>query len=159
MALIVLAAGCSAPRAAAPSSPSSGPPSSSPTTGETTGATTAPPTTPPTTTADRSTPTPLPPPYIASATWVSLPSGRSLRVRPTAAGRATPSGETQAWAEVRALAPDADSAGMEAQFACHWDYARVVAPDKATWNLEPWRPVVSADEMVRTRCNPGGAEE
>uniref|UniRef100_UPI0035ADEDAE DUF2599 domain-containing protein n=1 Tax=Cellulomonas fimi TaxID=1708 RepID=UPI0035ADEDAE len=28
------------------------------------------------------------------------------------------------------------------------------APDKARWNLEPWRPEVDAFAMIAARCNP-----
>jgi hypothetical protein len=48
---------------------------------------------------------------------------------------------------------------MRDQYACHWRFARIVDPDKTSWNLEPWRPVVSESEMIGSRCNPGGAEE
>jgi hypothetical protein len=47
---------------------------------------------------------------------------------------------------------------MRAQFDCHWRFARIVEPDKPSWNLEPWRPVVTESEMVDARCNPGGPE-
>ena len=86
--------------------------------------------------------------------------GRSLRIYPTPAGRvAALSGSTEAWHEVLRYVADAGTPGMEAQFDCHWTFARIVEPDKSSWNLEPWRPVVSQDEMRRSRCNPGGAEE
>ena len=48
----------------------------------------------------------------------------------------------EAWAEVLALAPDADTPGMRDQFLCHWQFAEFVEPGKTSWNLEPWRPVV-----------------
>ena len=86
--------------------------------------------------------------------------GRSLRVFPTASGR-TAQGTAdadEAWAEVLGLAADADQPGMRAQFDCHWRFARIVEPDKPSWNLEPWRPVVAESEMVDARCNPGGPE-
>ncbi|MBO1767262.1 DUF2599 domain-containing protein [Allobranchiibius sp. GilTou38] len=86
--------------------------------------------------------------------------GRSLRVYPTAAARATqePSARAAAWQQVVRLAPAADTVTMRAQFDCHWDYARIAEPSKLSWNLETWRPVVSAQTMFDTRCNPGGAE-
>ena len=86
--------------------------------------------------------------------------GRSLHVVPTAAGRAAsgPSDEARAWGEVLRIAPDADQPGMQAQFDCHWVYARLVQPDKPSWSLEPWRPVVTDQQMVDARCNPGGPE-
>lgn len=101
-----------------------------------------------------------PPPYIARVVWVSLPSGRSLQVYPTANGRVTTAddGAAEAWREVLRKAPDAGTRGMRAQFECHWAFARLAEPNKASWNLEPWRPVVSAQTMYDTRCNPGGPE-
>ncbi|MBT0566014.1 DUF2599 domain-containing protein [Williamsia sp. CHRR-6] len=104
---------------------------------------------------------PARPPFIDHVTWVTLASGRSLQVYPTPSGRraAGADDDDRAWAEVVADDATADSPGMRAQFDCHWTFARLVAPDKPSWNLEPWRPVVSAEEMIATRCNPGGAEE
>ena len=63
----------------------------------------------------------------------------------------------EAWAEVLALSPDADTPGMRAQFVCHWQFAEFAQPGKTSWNLEPWRPVVDDAEMVASGCNPGGA--
>ncbi len=89
----------------------------------------------------------------------------SLRVFPTPSARAaarlpgTTADADEAWAEVLALAPDADTPGMHAQFLCHWQFAEIVQPGKASWNLEPWRPVVDDAEMIAARCNPGGPEE
>ncbi|WP_240498186.1 DUF2599 domain-containing protein [Williamsia sp. 1135] len=111
------------------------------------------------------TPTPAEPVYVAPfidrVEWAATEQGPSLQVFPTDAGRYV-LGETEldpAWAEVVALEPTADSPGMREQFACHWRFARIVAPDKTSWNLEPWRPVVTDQEMIASRCNPGGAEE
>ena len=101
----------------------------------------------------------------------TTPNGRSgggltsLRVYPTPSGRAAPASRgrrpaaDEAWAEVLALSPDADTAGMRAQFICHWQFAELAQPGKASWNLEPWRPVVDDAEMVASGCNPGGPEE
>ncbi|OSC42629.1 DUF2599 domain-containing protein [Mycobacterium decipiens] len=95
------------------------------------------------------------------ARWGRLPS---LRVYPSQAGRATSrqlgmAAADAAWAEVLALSPDADTAGMRAQFICHWQFAEIRQPGKTSWNLEPWRPVVDDPEMLVSACNPGGAEE
>ncbi|WP_328591119.1 DUF2599 domain-containing protein [Gordonia zhaorongruii] len=110
-----------------------------------------------------STPTPpsLPAPYIEGADWVQTEVGASLQIRPTRNGRQV-SGDgvaEEAWSEVLALHPDADGPGMRAQFECHWTYARLVDPEKPSWNLEPSRPVVTESDMVSARCNPGAAEE
>lgn len=110
-------------------------------------------------------PQPVPaPPYVDHTMWTHWDGATSLRVYPTPAGRrasglgATQSGD-EAWSEVLNLAPDADTPGMRAQFMCHWYFAEAGAPGKTSWNLEPWRPVVDDNQMVRARCNPGGAEE
>ncbi|AUH67085.1 MULTISPECIES: DUF2599 domain-containing protein [Gordonia] len=109
-----------------------------------------------------SAPTPvLPPPYIASADWVQTEVGPSLQIAPTPNGRRvqSPTAGDEAWREVLRLDPGADTPGMKAQFDCHWTFARIVQPDKPTWNIEPNRPVVSPEEMISSRCNPGGPEE
>ena len=107
-----------------------------------------------------------PPPFVEHTQWVRWNQLPSLRVYPTASGRAAarqlgsagPEAD-EAWAEVLALSPDADTAGMRAQFVCHWQFAERAQPGKASWNLEPWRPVVDDAEMFATGCNPGGPEE
>ncbi|WP_418005815.1 DUF2599 domain-containing protein [Mycobacterium sp. PDNC021] len=111
------------------------------------------------------TPQPVPPPpYVDHTRWTQWDGASSLRVYPTWAGRrasglgATAPGD-EAWSEVLNSAPDADTPGMRAQFMCHWYFAEAAAPDKTSWNLEPWRPVVDDTQMVKARCNPGGTEE
>lgn len=104
------------------------------------------------------------PPFIDHTEWTQWGGLASLRVFPTPSGRAaasqpgTSAGADEAWAEVLALSPDADTAGMRAQFICHWQFAEMAHPGKTSWNLEPWRPVVDDTEMVASGCNPGGAE-
>jgi hypothetical protein len=106
------------------------------------------------------------PPFIDHTEWARWGAGlTSLRVFPTPSGRAaarepgTAASGDEAWVEVLALSPDADTAGMRAQFLCHWQFAELARPGKASWNLEPWRPVVDDAEMVASGCNPGGPEE
>ena len=104
------------------------------------------------------------PPYIDHTEWVSWGQATSLRVYPTPAGRAAArtsdaAAADQAWAEVLARSPDADTPGMRAQFVCHWQFAEIARPGKISWNLEPWRPVVDDAAMVAAACNPGGQEE
>jgi hypothetical protein len=110
--------------------------------------------------------TPAPSPsYVDHTEWTRWLGMPSLRVFPTAFGRATSrlpgteSSADEAWAEVLAQSPDADAAGMREQFICHWHYAELAQPGKVSWNLEPWRPVVDEDELVASGCNPGGPEE
>ena len=112
-----------------------------------------------------SAPVVAPPPYIDHVTWAKWGDLSSLRVYPTASGRDM-SGRpgagaqgNQAWAEVLTLAPDAAIPGMREQFICHWKFAELFEPGKTSWNLEPWRPEVSNEDMMAAGCNPGGTEE
>ena len=108
---------------------------------------------------------PAPPPYVDHVEWAKWGDLSSLRVYPTAAARRT-GGQAgtdglaaEAWTEILTLAPDAEIPGMREQFMCHWNFAEFVEPGKVSWNLEPWRPEVSYEEMIANRCNPGGTEE
>ncbi|WP_282778648.1 MULTISPECIES: DUF2599 domain-containing protein [unclassified Nocardia] len=116
--------------------------------------------------ADIAAPTTLPPdvyagmPLIDRTEWTDAVDGRRLLVYPTDAGRADrfPTAADRAWREILTLSPDADTPGMWDQFRCHWEWARLVNPDKPSWNLEPWRPAVGYQETVNALCNPGGPE-
>jgi uncharacterized protein DUF2599 len=105
------------------------------------------------------------PPFIDHTEWTHWRGLASLRVFPTPSGRMAArqpglaADADEAWAEVLALSPDSDTPGMRAQFICHWQFAELVEPGKASWNLEPWRPVVGDAEMLASGCNPGGPEE
>jgi Protein of unknown function (DUF2599) len=107
------------------------------------------------------------PPFVDHTEWVHWGDMSSLRVYPTSSGRseAAQVGDgknaagDEAWGEVLAAAPEADTPGMRDQFICHWQFAEFAQPGKTSWNLEPWRPVVDAAAMVDARCNPGGSEE
>lgn len=106
------------------------------------------------------------PPFVDHTRWTFWDGRASLRVYPTYSGRAASraSGAAdpqadEAWSEVLALSPEADTPGMRAQFVCHWQFAETSQPGKTSWNLEPWRPVVDDAEMVASRCNPGSSEE
>jgi hypothetical protein len=105
------------------------------------------------------------PPYVDHVKWANWADMASLRVYPTQAARqasvqpGTDAQAGEAWTEVLTLSPDADTPGMKDQFLCHWHYAELVEPGKVSWNLEPWRNVVSEEEMVAAGCNPGGTEE
>jgi hypothetical protein len=108
------------------------------------------------------------PPFVDHTEWAQWGRLTSLRVYPTPSARvaarqpgtsAPGAAADEAWAEVLALSPDADTPGMRAQFLCHWQFAEIAQPGKTSWNLEPWRPVVDDAEMVASGCNPGGPEE
>jgi hypothetical protein len=106
-----------------------------------------------------------PPPYIDHVAWAKWGDLNSLRVYPTPAGRdvsgrpGTAPQADEAWSEVLAQAPDAAQPGMKDQFVCHWQFAEIAEPGKTSWNLEPWRPEVSPQDMIAAGCNPGGTEE
>ena len=102
--------------------------------------------------------------------FVTTPSGRPGTAEQPArvpdavgAGGRQTAGTTaeadEAWAEVLAMSPDADTPGMRMQFLCHWQFADSRSPARPSWNLEPWRPVVDDADMVASGCNPGGPEE
>ncbi|WP_280315876.1 DUF2599 domain-containing protein [Nocardia abscessus] len=125
-------------------------------------------TTTPTPTAPASTPLAAVPsvdpytgqPLVDNVTWTETIDGPRLLVFPTQAGRQTtfPGSDERAWQEVVARSADADAPGMRDQFVCHWAWARLVQPNKPSWNLEPWRPAVGYQATVEARCNPGGPE-
>ncbi|PVU84140.1 DUF2599 domain-containing protein [Cellulomonas sp. WB94] len=88
---------------------------------------------------------------VTRATWGEREGGRSLAVDPTPWARAGGlAAQDATWAAVVALAPDADTTAMHDQFLCH----ALGAADKATWNLEPWRPDVGSMATLVARCNP-----
>ncbi|MCG2800750.1 MAG: DUF2599 domain-containing protein [Cellulomonas sp.] len=87
---------------------------------------------------------------VESLDWGTREGGRSLAVTPTPWARSgSLAAEAGVWAAMGAD-PEAATATMRAQLDCHLLGAR----DKATWNLEPWRPEVGTAEMITTSCNP-----
>lgn len=123
---------------------------------------------PPSTSSDRATPLAAQPtvdpyegiPLVDHVEWTENVDGPRLLVFPSEAGRRTtyPGSDERAWQEVLVQSPAADAPGMRDQFVCHWDWARLVQPNKPSWNLEPWRPAVGYPETVQASCNPGGPE-
>jgi Protein of unknown function (DUF2599) len=88
---------------------------------------------------------------LASATWGEREGGRSLAVVPTAWAReAGQAGRTVLWDELVESVPGADTPVMHDQLVCH----ALGAPDKAEWNLEPWRPDVGLVDVLAAGCNP-----
>lgn len=88
---------------------------------------------------------------IEGATWGENEGGRSLAVDPTSWARhAGEAGLELIRTQLVASEPDAGSRTMEHQLVCH----AVGAPDKATWNLEPWRPDVGLILTATAQCNP-----
>ncbi|MEO6794586.1 MAG: DUF2599 domain-containing protein [Mycobacterium sp.] len=107
------------------------------------------------------------PGFVDHTEWVGYDGLSSLRVYPTPAARAAAirldadadADGRQAWREVLANEPEADTPGMRDQFLCHWNYAEFARPGKTSWNLEPRRPVVDDATMLESGCNPGATEE
>lgn len=88
---------------------------------------------------------------IEGATWGEQEGGRSLAVVPAPWLRGGSEAAVEvAWARLVAEEPETDAPGMRHQLACHALGAR----DKATWNLEPWRPDVGALGTLLAECNP-----
>jgi hypothetical protein len=88
---------------------------------------------------------------IVSATWGENEGGRSLAVDPADWARhAGEAGVDLIHTQLVAAEPDAGSATMGDQLVCH----AVGAPDKSTWNLEPWRPDVGLILTATAQCNP-----
>src|SRR5262245_29586784 len=89
--------------------------------------------------ADPGTGTPsYSPQFVDHTEWTHWGRLTSLRVYPTPSGRiaarqaGTAAEADEAWAEVLALSPDAGTAGMRAQFACHWQFAEIAQPGKTS---------------------------
>ncbi|MBO0899347.1 DUF2599 domain-containing protein [Cellulomonas sp. zg-ZUI22] len=88
---------------------------------------------------------------LEGATWGENEGGRSLAVVPAPWVRDGGLAAQQALAsQLSATEPEAASPSMQAQLWCHVLGAR----DKASWNLEPWRPEVPTTTLLATRCNP-----
>lgn len=88
---------------------------------------------------------------LVSAQWRERSDGPSLFVDPTPWARTSgEAGWALAWAELLAAHPEADTPGMHDQLVCHG----LGAPDKETWNLEPWRPDAGLIAVMAARCNP-----
>ncbi len=91
---------------------------------------------------------------VEGTDWGDREGGRSLAVSPTDWARtAGQAGVDVAWAELVAADPEVDTSTMRDQLECH----AIGAPDKPTWNLEPWRPDVGLLATMAARCNPTGA--
>ncbi|WNB85417.1 DUF2599 domain-containing protein [Cellulomonas sp. ATA003] len=88
---------------------------------------------------------------VVSTDWGEREGGRSIAVEPSEWARdAGQAGEVAVWAELVELDPEVDTPVMHDQLVCH----AVGAPDKATWNLEPWRPDVGLLRIMLAGCNP-----
>ncbi|NCT90298.1 DUF2599 domain-containing protein [Cellulomonas sp. APG4] len=88
---------------------------------------------------------------LVSADWGDREGGRSLAVVPTAWARGGHEAALELLrAQLHAAEPETTSAVMDDQLVCH----SVGAPDKESWNLEPWRPDVGLLGVLAAACNP-----
>lgn len=106
------------------------------------------------------------PQYIERTVWEYHGERATLRIYPTAWGWAAAGPFTNgaqshdAWAELLEHAPDANTLSMQQQFFCYWQSATFTNPGKVdTWNLEPWRQVVSNTILLHSGCNPGDPDD
>jgi Protein of unknown function (DUF2599) len=106
------------------------------------------------------------PQYIDHTVWEYHGDRATLRIFPTmwgwGSGGMFSNGAQMydAWAELMANAPDANTLSMQNQFFCYWQQNAFTNPGKVgTWNLEPWRPVVSNTILFHSGCNPGGPDD
>lgn len=60
------------------------------------------------------------------------------------------------WSEVKAKTwgTREENTSMRDQLYCHIDFVRLKEPNRTSWNLDTWRPVVSYATMIKTLCNP-----
>ncbi|MGB8403233.1 MAG: DUF2599 domain-containing protein [Mycobacterium sp.] len=113
--------------------------------------------------ADR---TPDAPQYIDHVAWEYHGDRATLRIYPTmwgwhAAGVFTNGAQIyDAWAELLEDAPEANTLSMQNQFFCNWQLSKLLTPGKVgTWNIAPWRPVVTSTLMIQSGCKPGGLDD
>ncbi len=102
---------------------------------------------------------------IKSASWVHHSEGWTLQVTPTGWSRFNAGGYVPGvygWRELYAKYKDrglnTNLDGMRDQYICHQQIVAVRAPNKATWNLDEWRPNVSYAQTLNASCNPGGSK-
>ncbi|MGO4860156.1 DUF2599 domain-containing protein [Arthrobacter sp. 2MCAF14] len=101
---------------------------------------------------------------IDHASWSRQADGWIFEVTPTGWARAFPGSYwvgTYDWDELytkyRYAGLNTNLNGMRDQLICHQEYVAIRTPNKATWNLDEWRPDVGYWDTVLSNCNPGGA--
>lgn len=93
--------------------------------------------------------------YIERGSWIYRFSEWTLELEPTACGRTINSSETAyMFYEIAKKFGGSpywqNTRGIINQLTCHL----VIARDKPTWNLDPWRPYVGHSATVAADCNP-----
>lgn len=103
---------------------------------------------------------------ISSARWVwHSGAGWTFEVTPTGwarwnAGGYLPGvfGWDELYSKYRYRGLNTNLDGMRDQWICHQQVVAVRSPNKATWNLDEWRPNVSYLQTINASCNPGGTK-
>ncbi|HEY0218086.1 MAG TPA: DUF2599 domain-containing protein [Cellulomonas sp.] len=93
------------------------------------------------------------PTAVRSATWAVRDDegGQSLAVVPSTWARTGGlAADEGLWTQLVTQVPEAGTQAMHDQLTCH----TIGAPDKESWNLEPWRPDVGLLATLAARCNP-----
>ena len=101
---------------------------------------------------------------IDHATWVYYSGyGWTFQVTPTWWARAYAgsylvgsAGWDELYARYRNAGLNTNLNGMRDQYICHEVIVAIVSPNKATWNIDEWRPDVGWIQTVNASCNPGG---
>ena len=100
---------------------------------------------------------------ISSASWVRYTEGWTLQVTPTQWARSNAGSYAvgaAGWLELKAKYQNrglnTNLTGMQDQYICHQQLVAVRDRNKATWNLDEWRPSVGYVQTVNSYCNPGG---
>ena len=93
--------------------------------------------------------------YIERGVWVYRYSEWTLELEPTVCGRAISSNETAyMFYEIAKKFGGSpywqNTRGMINQLTCHL----VIARNKPTWNMDPWRPYIGHSATVAAECNP-----
>lgn len=104
--------------------------------------------------------------YIKSATWKERREGFTLEVTPTAWARKqhSHSAAEDGWDELYAKYKNEgrgikkNKQGLRDQYMCHQEFVTYADSDKATWNLDEWRPHVGYPRTIAMACNPGANE-
>lgn len=99
---------------------------------------------------------------IHSATWTYHTGyGWTLKVTPTDWQRfwsgVAPAyaGWNELYSKYRNRGLNTNLGSMENQYVCHVLIVNTIAPNKATWDLDEWRPNVGLTDTINHKCNPG----
>ncbi|MER6571340.1 DUF2599 domain-containing protein [Streptomyces sp. NPDC001093] len=99
---------------------------------------------------------------IHSASWTYHSGyGWTLKVQPTDWQRfwngyaPAQAGWNELYAKYRNHGLDTNLGSMKNQYICHVLIVSWYSPNKATWDLDEWRPDVGLTDTINHKCNPG----